>query len=1493
MHNDSGAGRPLTNGRQRTPVKHQTTQEEEESNGGNQSTTLTVVNEICEVNTDNSDNGSDCLHSLNNRKNLNVVNGVVKVENFNELSSRRRLTGLNGNATFARAGPSRAVNSTPEYNESAGMSRKDCRKLMPITSHQKSRTKLIHLVEAGLLEEDAEVIFKGCHGTITNQGTIIPSYLLAGEEVIDASSIKWLSQEYDSPSAFAAAVSTAGRPDKKVSANGWSSIKILSPTRDSWVPLDHYRQMYELKVENGYDPSQEKFYVNDSSIKMSNLSDIVSRSGTRKIISHSHGFKTYRRNPALNTKIYSKSEISRRNLRKLSFDSQMDQKQNTDAIGKSEMTLKSRRYHNQFLKSIGRDSFRMGMPLYVKSSTKSGWDIDEGFDFSRSLLQPIKRSASITLASLENILPLIKKQMLISREDFPVLPFVLHQTIPVILAKESSLLNSDICFACGTIAKSDQMESEKMIYCGQCGEAYHSFCVLKKENNGISPKTSVCTEFWECPKCTVCIRCFKSIAEYSEGSKSLPDQPNTILRCSQCCVTVHLVCQDKMDPYVEESMEAADGQWVCEKCVSCVECDSNPAMHAAKIAAIDKILNVDDHYMSECDFDESESKSKLLKGPWTHGYRLCSFCSNLKEKGNICPICRKLYGDDDYDIPMLQCDTCHEWIHQECDENMTKEMYDAMDEDESLTYYCPVCLAEANDQSHIMEENGFEFQIHQDLTFKKSNILSKAYNTSEQSISDDEMKDAFPNSDSAEREAADALISMFQNPCSRQAVTFKFDDSEIPLIDDSKVQPSDDDPMMIDSSLKVFSNTQESVVLNPIKEPDIRTDSIFDELGVERLVLSPSHYHTTLKIDSVVQSLCESKKIPSQMNCVLCHMGDELQQSVTPGRLIPFWISKEQKWAHTLCLIFSKGVKLDVTNGGLTGVQEVIKESAAKKCAKCKNTGASLKCEASWPGSLKSCVTQYWHYPCIASSPKSFGYRLETQKLILLCDAHHAKTSQELPQKEISPNFNLRRVYVNPEDSSDSMKIWSKPTEYSWRFSEVIRYGALIIHCLGEFSEDGDSMVDHSVDYPIPIGFRFDRLYVQSSSGRKFKISCQLIAIDGTFISLQTRKRKYNEGLFDENKVIIKYDCPNSIRYGWKVAVQEEIRDVSEINRKYELVEYTEKSSLQDVISWLVERFLIREENMGESNAQTKNHFYNFRPDTFFGLNYPLIIKLIKSLPNYELSFQAMRKLQESRENMKEIIESDDYTSARTEHSSKQTVRQIRRIGSCCHITILEKENADYDVISEHQELLSNPHGRCESIMNDSSLIQQYTRMKEKQCVSLRPTWGNKETDKSANDYVGRSTRRRGSSGVLIISDNLIAPTRATSSKSKCPKIPPTDIGVFATRAFEKDEMIMEYTGVVLSSAVARRLESKYARKQSQNRYMMWGDINWVIDASRVGGCARYIREDRQHANTYAKPFTINSKRKIALFALRNIKCNEEITFHYGIEKDVSHIYYA
>ena len=95
-------------------------------------------------------------------------------------------------------------------------------------------------------------------------------------------------------------------------------------------------------------------------------------------------------------------------------------------------------------------------------------------------------------------------------------------------------------------------------------------------------------------------------------------------------------------------------------------------------------------------------------------------------------------------------------------------------------------------------------------------------------------------------------------------------------------------------------------------------------------------------------------------------------------------------------------------------------------------------------------------------------------------------------------------------------------------------------------------------------------------------------------------------------------------------------------------------------------------------------------------------------------------------------------------------------------------------------------------------------------------------------------------------------------------------LGLFATRDFKKDEMIIEYTGEKISEEEANRRGGKYLFELNDK---------WTIDGKGRENVARYLNHSCK-PNCY--PQIDDEEEHIYIYAKRNIKAGEELTYNYG-----------
>jgi len=110
--------------------------------------------------------------------------------------------------------------------------------------------------------------------------------------------------------------------------------------------------------------------------------------------------------------------------------------------------------------------------------------------------------------------------------------------------------------------------------------------------------------------------------------------------------------------------------------------------------------------------------------------------------------------------------------------------------------------------------------------------------------------------------------------------------------------------------------------------------------------------------------------------------------------------------------------------------------------------------------------------------------------------------------------------------------------------------------------------------------------------------------------------------------------------------------------------------------------------------------------------------------------------------------------------------------------------------------------------------------------------------------------------------------------------------GVFAGEPISAGDLLIEYKGELIRHQVADLREEEYERNQEDD-YMFRIDDNWVCDATRTGSLARFINHSCD-PNCRTQIVNDNGKKKIFIYAKRNIRVDEELAYDYKfpIEED-------
>lgn len=102
---------------------------------------------------------------------------------------------------------------------------------------------------------------------------------------------------------------------------------------------------------------------------------------------------------------------------------------------------------------------------------------------------------------------------------------------------------------------------------------------------------------------------------------------------------------------------------------------------------------------------------------------------------------------------------------------------------------------------------------------------------------------------------------------------------------------------------------------------------------------------------------------------------------------------------------------------------------------------------------------------------------------------------------------------------------------------------------------------------------------------------------------------------------------------------------------------------------------------------------------------------------------------------------------------------------------------------------------------------------------------------------------------------------------------------------------MVEYTGEVVRQEVADIRERRYEEEGMGSCYLFRLDEQWIIDATRAGGVARFMNHSCQ-PNAWSKVIQAEDVdkpgggKKIVLFALRDLHEGEEVLYDYKFSYD-------
>uniref|UniRef100_D8QG04 Histone-lysine N-methyltransferase, H3 lysine-36 specific n=1 Tax=Schizophyllum commune (strain H4-8 / FGSC 9210) TaxID=578458 RepID=D8QG04_SCHCM len=108
--------------------------------------------------------------------------------------------------------------------------------------------------------------------------------------------------------------------------------------------------------------------------------------------------------------------------------------------------------------------------------------------------------------------------------------------------------------------------------------------------------------------------------------------------------------------------------------------------------------------------------------------------------------------------------------------------------------------------------------------------------------------------------------------------------------------------------------------------------------------------------------------------------------------------------------------------------------------------------------------------------------------------------------------------------------------------------------------------------------------------------------------------------------------------------------------------------------------------------------------------------------------------------------------------------------------------------------------------------------------------------------------------------------------------------GLRAEQDIQRDTFIYEYVGDVVNSPSFKKRMRDYAKEGIQHFYFMMLQKDEFIDATKSGGIGRFANHSCS-PNCYVAKWTVGDRVRMGIFAKRNIKKYEELTFNYNVDR--------
>jgi hypothetical protein len=253
----------------------------------------------------------------------------------------------------------------------------------------------------------------------------------------------------------------------------------------------------------------------------------------------------------------------------------------------------------------------------------------------------------------------------------------------------------EACFACGASG-----EPGKMLFCMDCGEAYHGHCVQVPVAN----MDQYARVSWRCVNCKLCEIC----------GDAQPNEASNLLQCELCDKGHHMACLDPPLHQVRKPAKYSEREGTSSLLLTQL---TTPLMQAP----------VDAWYCGGCLKACQLCGRKSSQKQWSCHQSVCYNCGGYAEKNAEarlrCGMCWRPWAETGWQ-GMVQCEKCTLLIHPECDPKAAAKSKAVAEQQgeggkqaaEGGGYVCKSCLKRDAEEQKIL-----------DLHAKRRAALQKAH----------------------------------------------------------------------------------------------------------------------------------------------------------------------------------------------------------------------------------------------------------------------------------------------------------------------------------------------------------------------------------------------------------------------------------------------------------------------------------------------------------------------------------------------------------------------------------------------------------------------------------------------------------------------------------------------------------------------------------------------------------------------------------------------